>query len=256
MLIFGYNKDMDLSKIAGIGVELNEDGTVSFPKISNPPKVGERLFSAARDYYLDESVAVSTVLYRVYRDVCLEEHRELISSKSLRYDVVSISPGKIGREYIKTIGHYHPKADDNEAYPEIYEVLHGSAILLLQDENIADAIAIHAGVGSQVLIPPGYGHITINPGTEHLVFSNVISSTFTSVYGIMEKFHGGAYYYIEDGEPKWIENSNYEKHPKLKTLEPGQMPMIVGLRGSLYQNLIEDPFRFACLNHPRLCPSF
>lgn len=249
--------DMDLTEIAGIGVTLNDDGTVSFPGIPEERKAGERLFSAAKDYYLDEGTNNNRILYRIYRDVCLPEHKEIIASKDLRYDVVSISPGKIGREFIKTIGHYHPKADDNEAYPEIYEVLHGSAILLLQDENIADAIEIHAEVGAKVLIPPGYGHITINPGSDYLVFSNIISNTFTSVYGLVEKNHGGVYYYIEEnGTRKWIKNPFYKKHPELKKMEPGQMPIIVGLRGPLYQNLIEDPFRFACMNNPQLCPSF
>ncbi|MEZ4813238.1 MAG: glucose-6-phosphate isomerase family protein [Caldisericia bacterium] len=225
---------MDLKEIAGISAVLDVDGSLSFPDIPDGVKASERLFSAAKDYYYDETHNNNKILYRVYRDVCLPEHKELISSNNLRYDMVSISPGKIGREFIKTIGHYHPKADGNEAYPEIYEVLHGSAILLLQDENIADAIEVYAEVGAKVLIPPGYGHITINPGNEYLVFSNIISNTFTSVYGLMEKNHGGVYYYIEEnGIRKWMKNPFYNKHPELKTLETGQMPMIAGLIGPL-----------------------
>lgn len=248
---------MNLSKIAGISIELNEDGTVSFLDIEHPPKPGIRYFSDARRFYSYGSSSASKVLYWVYRDVCYEEHRSLIAQHDLRYDVVSVSPGKIGCEFIKTNGHYHPRADDDEPYPEIYEVLHGSTILLLQDEHIADAIAIEAGVGAQVLIPPGYGHITINPTDEQLVFCNVISRSFTSVYNMINRMNGGVYYLIEDqGERKWVHNPNYTKFPRLKHCEPGQMPIIVGLKGPLYTNLVEDPYRFACLNNPRLCPAF
>ncbi len=248
---------MDLSKTAGISVELNKDGTVSFPDVENPPIPGIRHFSDAKRYYTYGTAPNAQILYRIYRDVCFEEHREMIAGHDLRYDIVSMSPGKIGGEFIKTNGHYHPKADDDEPYPEIYEVLHGSTVLLLQDEHVADAIAIEAGVGAQILIPPGYGHITINPTDDYLVFCNVISSNFTSVYNMIEKRNGGVYYFIEDkGEKKWIKNPDYTKYPKLKHIEPGQMPIIVGLRGPLYTNLIEDPYRFACLNNPRLCPVF
>ena len=31
----------------------------------------------------------------------------------LRYDITVIYPGLIGSEYVKTLGHYHPKVPDN-----------------------------------------------------------------------------------------------------------------------------------------------
>ncbi|HOO97624.1 MAG TPA: glucose-6-phosphate isomerase family protein [Caldisericia bacterium] len=249
---------MTLTDIAGLPLELDVEGCeVSFPGVDICPEYSERIFSKAKQFYLDGCSDGDRVLYKMWRDVHLPEHEELIRNSKLRYDIVLICSGQVGREYIKTIGHYHPKADEDEAYPEIYEVLHGEGVLLLQDENIADAIAVPVKAGNQVFIPPGYGHISINTGDECLVFSNILSDYFTSVYGVMEKNCGGVYYLTKsEGGPEWIENPNYQKHPTLRTLGPGQMPMIVGLSGPLYTNLIEDPFRFACLKNPRLCPSF
>ncbi len=248
---------MNLSEIAGITLTLNADGTVSFPDTTEQIETQIRFFSDASRYYTFGSAEASKILYRIYRDVCNENDRKLIEQHDLRYDVVSISPGKIGAEFIKTNGHYHPRAEDDEPYPEIYEVLHGSTTLLLQDEHLADAIAIEAGVGAQILIPPGYGHITINTSDEQLVFCNVISRNFTSIYSMIKRLNGGVYYLIEeDTQKKWVKNPDYSKYPVLKHCEPGQLPIIIGLNGPLYTNLVEDPYRLSCLNNPRLCPAY
>ena len=39
----------------------------------------------------------------------------------------------LGSEYVKTVGHYHPPVPGTDvSYPEIYQVLDGSATYLLQ----------------------------------------------------------------------------------------------------------------------------
>ncbi len=52
-------------------------------------------------------------------------------------------------------------------YPELYEVLKGDANYLLQraqnEERVDEVILVKATRGDKVIIPPNYGHVTINP---------------------------------------------------------------------------------------------
>src|SRR3989338_4686471 len=62
-------------------------------------------------------------LYFMYRDLwASEDDRKLIESANLRYDITVIPSCHIGREYVKTLGHYHPFVPASEiSYPEIYQ---------------------------------------------------------------------------------------------------------------------------------------
>ena len=66
-----------------------------------------------------------------------------------------------------------------------------------------------------VIIPPGYGHITINPspGTT-LVLANLVSTAFESEYGEDEALHGAAYYVMSDG--RIAGNRHYPDMPPVR----------------------------------------
>lgn len=249
---------MDLTKSAGLEVYFDpESGELVFPQIPNFSGPAIRKLEDARDFLMDPQNTGPDILYWMYRDVSLPQDREKIGSANLRYDLTVFSPGKIGEEFIKSIGHYHPKTPSGEAYPEIYEVLFGEAIFLLQDENVADAIVIEAGRGAQVFVPPGYGHVTINPSKDFLVTANVISNKFTSEYGVFREHHGGCYYCVgAENERRWIVNPSYQKHPPLRFLGPTEMPVLNGLFSNLYESLAKDPKIFVCMNIPEMCPAF
>ncbi len=140
--------------------------------------------------------------------ILYEMRRGVRENGNLRYDITILNGKMLGKEYNKTLGHYHPKG-----YPEIYEVLKGEAIYLLQkpvrigSKKIIDAVAIHAKKGEQVVIPPGYGHITINPKRNKLMMGNIVCSCFHSIYEPIKKLGGGAYFYTVKG---WVKNERYE----------------------------------------------
>lgn len=249
---------MDLTKSAGFEVYFDpESGELVFPQIPDFSGPAIRKLDDARDFLMDPQSTGPEVLYWMYRGVSLPQDREKIESANLRYDITVFSPGKIGKEYVKSIGHYHPKTPSGEAYPEIYEVLFGEAVFLLQDENVADAIVIEASRGAQVFVPPGYGHVTINPSKDFLVTANVISNKFTSEYGVFREHHGGCYYCVgAENERRWIVNPSYQKHPPLRFLGPTEMPVLNGLFSNLYESLAKDPKIFVCMNIPEMCPAF
>lgn len=155
-------------------------------------------------------------VYFMYRDVGRPDDKAMFRRYNYRYDVTVLRPGFVGRERIKTIGHYHPLVTGDEVtYPEVYEVLHGTAHYICQkveDNRLESFFVVEANAGDKVVIPPGHGHITINPIDEPLVMSNVTANGFSSDYRPFAKMRGAAYYELADGE--WELNERYEvKHP-------------------------------------------
>jgi len=146
--------------------------------------------------------------YFMYRDLyAMPEHRDVLMAHDLRYDITVIPPLKMGREYVKTLGHYHPHvaADARFTYPELYEVLEGEAHYLLQKprrghiDRVDDVTVLQARQGDKVLVPPNYGHVTINPAEKTLKMANLVCRSFTSIYEPYKLLHGAAYYESVDG---------------------------------------------------------
>jgi glucose-6-phosphate isomerase len=157
-------------------------------------------------------------LYYMYRDLYLSRaDRELLLSQGLRYDITIIPPHMLGREYIKTAGHYHPLVPGGSVtYPELYEVLEGEALYLLQNNDLSDVIAIHASAGDKVVVPPGYGHVTINRSNKTLKMANFVERNFASLYEPYRQRSGGAYFFTRDG---WMKNERCPEAAQLRRIE-------------------------------------
>ena len=164
-------------------------------------------------------------MYYMFRDLAKNDSDlELIKAQHLRYDITVIPPGMLGSEYIKTVGHYHPKVPRKDvSYPEIYQVLEGSAMYLLQkvehgEEDIVQDVAIvKAEKGDLVLIPPGYGHVTINASETTLEMANWVCRDFSSIYEPIKRLCGASYFLLKDGFAK---NPLYKEVPPLRYLKP------------------------------------
>ncbi|MCX6722508.1 MAG: glucose-6-phosphate isomerase [Candidatus Staskawiczbacteria bacterium] len=153
--------------------------------------------------------ATDTDLYFMYR--ALEEKNDL------RYDITVLAPKMLGGEFNKTKGHYHIGA-----YPEVYTVLEGTAIYLLQKRNeagdIEDVYAVETKAGETAIMPPFYGHVTINPSeTEELKMANWVSPECKSDYSVYENLRGACYYYTKQG---WLKNESYKNTPELRFEKP------------------------------------
>ena len=172
----------------------------------------------------------ATPLYFMYRDL-YKTHgdHEWLQRHHLRYDITRIPAGILNGEYTKTKGHYHPKNPAGVAYPEVYEVLSGYAYYLLQKSDHSDVIIVAARTGDVVLIPSGYGHVTINPGREDLIMANLVSTDFQSEYGEINAMHGAAYYYMKN--EGWVANPHYGKPLPIHTLLPSAIPELGLLSG-------------------------
>ncbi|MCD6146243.1 MAG: glucose-6-phosphate isomerase [Methanosarcinales archaeon] len=155
-------------------------------------------------------------LYYMYRDLSLSkaDYQQIIEHR-LRYDITIIPPGMLGVEYVKTAGHDHPNN-----YGELYEVLEGEAHYLLQKregDTVSDVIVVNAGAGDKVIIPPGYGHVTINSSNKTLKMANWVCRDFSSIYDFFREKAGASYFLLKEG---FIPNPRYENLPEIRFLKP------------------------------------
>lgn len=162
--------------------------------------------------------AENVELYYMYRDLYLSRSdQEKLLEQGLRYDITIIPPRMLGVEYIKTAGHYHPLVPGGKVtYPEIYEVLEGEALYLLQKQNLSDVVAVSAFAGDKVLIPPDYGHITINRSNNTLKMANFVARDFSSIYEPYKEMGGGAYFFTKDG---WVKNERCSDAAELRRMD-------------------------------------
>jgi glucose-6-phosphate isomerase len=192
----------------------------------------------------------------MYRDLARSEaDRHWLSRHQLRYDITVIPPWDLCGEHVKTKGHYHPVNTAGTGYPELYEVVEGTAQFLLQTRTLDDVVLVVAGTGACVVIPPGYGHISINPSPDTtLVMANLVSTAFESEYGEYETLHGAAYYVMSDG--RIIKNPHYPDMPPVRKCIVVKGQGVAGrpCAGSIY-SLIGNRDTLAFLNKPEKYPN-
>ena len=245
---------LNLKKQSGVSIAF--DGkTIHFGKgvISEP--MHARTLKDALPYLMDNKApARKRNLYLMYRDVHRVDDENVFRKHGIRYDITVILPGTIGGkkgEYIRTIGHTHPA-------PEIYEVLAGEAMFILQQFNAKNnsAFYIAATKGEKILIPSGYGHITVNTGEEPLILADLFIDRIKSDYLIFKKKQGAAYWVLP---PEWevkgitlAENKAYKNIGEVSLGTPSDLsPIGLPQKTPIYTLFTEDPKRFSFLTDPK-----
>ena len=157
--------------------------------------------------------AENSELYYMYRKLKIEN--------GLRYDITIIPPKMLGQEFVKTKGHIHAGF-----YGEIYVVLEGEGFYFAQkgdEHTIEDVFVTHGKKGDVILIPAGYGHVTINASHETLKTANWVAENDKGNFEPFEKNQGACYYYIIHPDSKqatWVQNTHYQQVPALRFQEP------------------------------------
>jgi len=254
---------IDLCQQLGLSVMLDEaTGRLYF---DDPAFVGEpgvcRL-EDMRDVLLDPNARAPDELYWLYRDTMFPADRETFSEAGLRYGLVVLRPGLVGREYIKTKGHYHTwPADPEWSYPEVYEVVHGCAWFVLQRVRDRQAAAaghiewlgcVEANAGELLLVPGNCGHVTVNVGDVPLVFSYLVADASANDYGPFLTARGAACYIVEQhSRPTILPNVRYPASPAPQFAQLAQMPSLQPrLSKPLYRSVLRSPDRFRFLTQP------
>ena len=134
---------------------------------------------------------------------------------SLRYDITIIPARMLGEEFVRTKGNCN-----SEKFPELYTVLEGEAIFLMQKTKgdiVEQVISIQAKKGHWIIIPPEYAVIMINHSKKTLKTANWVSEKNKNIYEELEKMEGPCYFYTQSG---WVKNKNYKKIPPIDSKNP------------------------------------
>lgn len=163
--------------------------------------------------------------YDVYRDIRFASDEPLLRKDQYRYDITLIMPGQVNGECKKTSGHYHGyNPTRTNTYAEVYEVIAGTAIYVMQRADnfedspeklrIDDIIIARVEAGQTILIPPNYGHCSVNGGDGPLVFSNLCYVPCPVNYAPVKHYHGMSHYVMrEKGRLSFPKNPHYGKVP-------------------------------------------
>lgn len=213
--------------------------------ISRGVKPGVRRLFDMKDVIYDRkwlSNAENSELYYMYRELSLsKKDAAAMKEHGLRYDITVIPPQMLGNEFVKTAGHYHPLVPGTQiTYPEIYEVLGGEATYILQkpdNEGINDVILVKADAGDKVIIPPGYGHLTINTSNKVLKMANWVARDFESIYQPIKEKGGGAYFILDKG---MVKNPRYEHVPEIKPGKPANLKELGLQKSKEMYGLVRD----------------
>lgn len=198
----------------GLPVRLGDRGRLHFTQGLPAVEPSLRPWEELRPVLKDPGSCPEGTAYLMYRDICWPEHRASLEKRRLRYDLTVIPAARAGREPVRTHGHYHATVPGSGfTYPELYQVVHGQAWFLLQKPGPAgavEAVILRGRPGQYVLVPPGYGHVTINVGESTLVIANWVERNFASSFSEM-RGRGGAAYHVLDGPggPEPVPNPAY-----------------------------------------------
>jgi glucose-6-phosphate isomerase len=218
----------------------------------------DSLFKDTSKNDLEENV------YDVYRDICSVNNDMLLKQNKFQYDITVIHDGLVGSERKKTSGHFHGwNASGKHSYPEVYEVLSGTAIFVLQKSmnfdaadpskvQVDDILLVKVKSGQSIIVPPDYGHCSVNAGEGDLIFSNLAYKPCPVIYDAIRYHHGMSVYVEEqDGRLAYQKNMKYSNLPKIRFAKPKENGNLgIGFNHPIYKEFLKAPEKFDFLGHP------
>lgn len=168
-------------------------------------------------------------VYGIAMDVCRQADAAELKRRYLLFGVVAYAGGRLGDEPVRSQGHIHaPAPHSGWSTPELFEIWEGRAIIYAQEsaeDEPGRCIAVEAGTGDQVVVPPGWAHCVIN-ADEHarMVFGALCERQYGFLYDRV-RAHGGLAWFplLRDGEIEWQPNLRYRKS-SLQVRQPRSYP--------------------------------
>ena len=212
----------------------------------------------------EENLPLDEMFYDVYRGIAFPKDEELLNKDNYRYDITIIMPGQINGECKKTSGHYPGwNPQKTNTYAEVYEVIKGTALYILQksdnfdaenpaDVRVDDLIFATVHEGETILIPPNYGHCSVNIGEGPLVFSNLAYVPCPVHYEPVKHFHGMSFYVMKkDNEIRLEANGRYVDVPAPKFATVKENPGLgIKFGVPVYESYMKNPEAFKFLGDP------
>lgn len=233
----------------GLSLSLSES-SLAFdygPGVFGPEHEMRRL-DAIRPSLRDPKCDGPDPVYGIAMDVGRESERALLKDRMLLFGAVVYAAGSLGAEPVRSQGHIHAVAPHSRwSPPEVFEIWSGKAIVYAQqraEDDPGRCIAVEAGPGDQVVVPPAWAHCVINADpNRQMSFGAWCDRQYGFDYTGVRAHHGLAWFPLltGSGEIEWKANPRYFK----STLEqhgPRAYPEL-GLDAgrSLYAQFVDNP---------------
>jgi glucose-6-phosphate isomerase len=244
---------MDIRELTGLDFQIG-DGKLEYKSEDFKPAVDWDKTLEVGSYAYSTPESELKTLYFGARYMERTEDQELLEEYDFMADATVINPGIVGKEFIKTVGHYHGHIPgSNLSYPEVYEAVTDGFEYLLQseeDENgEVDVIWVVTEAGDKIVMPPNWGHVSMNVGDKQALEVDLQKreNPNQSDYSMFKEKCGGAFYRTKDGLTK---NPNY-KVKSLKIVTPKEVPEWGLTKDTpLYESMINSPEKFEFLTKP------
>lgn len=200
--------------------------------------------------------------YVFCHDIYREEDRHLFEKRQYANGITVLMPGTMGGECRKNSGHYHGYVPGHICtFPEVYEVLTGEAVFLLQESRNFDHAdeelkvetlrAVFLKAGEKIIVPPFCGHCAINVGEKPMAFGNLAAPS-PLLYAPIQQRHGlGVYVLNIQGRIVFVPNSHYKDLPQLTIVQAHENPALgITFGKSVYESFVSSPERFNFLDEP------
>jgi len=132
------------------------------------------------------------------------ENSQTSAEGNLNFGVTIIYPGKVGKEYFLTRGHYHAK----DGTAEVYYGLKGEGIMLLQTKK-GESKWIQLNEGQVGYVPPFWAHRTVNTGKKKLYVLFAYPSDSGHNYDTIKQKGFSKLVVEERGKPKIVDNPSF-----------------------------------------------
>jgi glucose-6-phosphate isomerase len=202
---------------SGLNIEFLKE-TMSFrygPGIFGP-KPEYRSLHAIRASLRNPNSSGPDPVYSIAMDVGRREDLQELKRRMLLFGIVMYASGRLGDEPVRSQGHVHAVSPHcGWSTPELFEIWEGRAIIYGQERSGDDpgrCVAIEAGPGDRVVMPPGWAHYAVNADRHlKLIFGAWCDRQYGFDYVQMRAHQGLAWFPVLalDGEIAWEANPNY-----------------------------------------------
>jgi glucose-6-phosphate isomerase, archaeal len=245
----------------GLGIHFDPQGFQFTYDVGvfGPPKVELRRLDAIRASLHDPQCSGPDPVYAIAMGVGRDEHIAELKRRMLLYGVVAYAKGRLGNGPVRSQGHIHAIAPHcGWSTPELVEIWEGKAIVYLQ-KVVADdpeyCVAIEAGPGDLVVIPPSWAHCIINADPEsEMVFGAFCDREYAFVYDDVRRRGGLAWFaqFGSDNKIEWVPNPAYSTSALTVRSARNYPEFRLDGERPIYEQFATDPKRLQWVSEPAI----
>ncbi len=212
------------------------------------PEPEFRSLDRIRPSLLDPHCTGPDPVYGIAMDVARADDLPQLQKRMLLFGIVAYAAGQLGEEPVRSQGHVHAIAPHSGwSPPELFEIIEGRAIVFAQqraEDDPGRCIAVTAGPGDKVVVPPGWAHCVINADPlRPMVFGAWCDRQYGFDYTGVRAHHGLAWFPIlgPAGTIRWQPNLHYR--PSKMEVHPARTypELAIDSTRTLYQHFLADP---------------